>query len=138
MSNNVDHDFNYTKINILKKILTLFFPVGLLAPFTIRSKLLMQETWSARIDWDEKVPDDIEQNIKNWFQEFQILDHIKGDRCVRQNEEHIETNFSIHSYSDASEVADGATVYLTVQYQNSDASSKLVVAKTYSGTTGNS
>ena len=91
MSNNVDHDFNYTKINILKKILTLFFPVGLLAPFTIRSKLLMQETWSARIDWDEKVPDAIEQNMKNWFQEFQILDHIKGDRCVRQNEEHIET-----------------------------------------------
>ena len=90
----------------------------------------MQETWSARIDWDEKVPDAIEQNMKNWFQEFQILDHIKGDRCVRQNEEHIETNFSIHSYSDASEIAYGATVYLAVQYQNSDASSKLFVAKT--------
>ena len=50
LSNNVHDDFNYTKRNFLKKISTLFDPLGLLAPFTIRLKLLMQETWSAGID----------------------------------------------------------------------------------------
>ena len=50
LSNNVHNGFNYTKRNFLKKILTLFDPLGLLALFTIRSKLLMQETWSAGID----------------------------------------------------------------------------------------
>ena len=114
----------------MKKILTLFDPLGLLAPFTIRLKLLMQETWSAGIDWDKKVPDPIEQNMKKWFQELQILSHIKVDRCIRENEKHIETNVSVHSYSDASEVAYGAAVYLVVEYQNGDASSKLVEAKT--------
>ena len=63
MSNNAHDDFNYTKLNFLKKI-TLFDPLGLLAPFTIISKLLMQETWSAGIDWDEKVTGPIEQNMK--------------------------------------------------------------------------
>ena len=133
LSNNVHDDFNYTKRNFLKKISTLFDPLGLLAPFTIRSKLLMQETWRAGIDWDEKVPGAIEQNMKKWFQELQILNHIKVDRCLRKNEKHIETNISIHSYwmhSDASEVAYGAAVYLVVEYQNGDASSNLVVAKT--------
>ena len=93
----------------------------------------MQETWSARIDWGEKVPGAIEQNMKKWFQELQILNPIKVDRCLRKNEKHIETNISIHSYwmhSDASEVAYGAAVYLVVEYQNGDASSNLVVAKT--------
>ena len=61
---------------------------------------------------------------------MQILNYIKVDRCVRENEKHIETNISIHSYSDASEVAYGAAVYVVVEYQNGDASSNLVVAKT--------
>ena len=60
LSNNTHDDFNYTKRNILKKISTLFDPLRLLAPFSIRSKLLMQETWSSGIDWDEKVPGAIE------------------------------------------------------------------------------
>ena len=130
LSNNVNDGFNYTKRNFLKKISTLFDPLGLLAPFTIRSKILMQETWNAGIDWDEKVPETIKQKMKKWFQELQMLDLIKVDRCVRESEEQIETNISIHSYSDASEVAYGAAVYLAVQYQNGDISSKLVIGKT--------
>ena len=96
LSNNVHDDFNYTKRNFLKKISTLFDPLGLLAPFTIRSKLLMQETWRAGIDWDEKVPGAIEQNMKKWFQELQVLNHIKVDRFIRENEKHIETNNQKH------------------------------------------
>ena len=61
---------------------------------------------------------------------MQILNYIKVDRSVKENENHVETNISIHSYSDASELAYGAAVYLVVEYQNGDASSKLVVAKT--------
>ena len=78
LSNNVHDDFNYTKRNFLKKMSTSFDPLGLLAAFTIGSKLLMQETWSARTNWDEKVPDAIEQNMKKWFQVLQILNHIKS------------------------------------------------------------
>ena len=49
---------------------------------------------------------------------------------LEKKEDHIEIGVSIHSYSDTSEVAYGAAVYLTVQYQNGDVSSKLVVAIT--------
>ena len=116
LANNVDTNLDFTKRNFLKKISTPFDPLGLLATFTIRAKILLQETWSGGIDWDEKVPVTTEQKMKKWFQELQNLDLIKVDRCVRRNEEHIENNVSIHSYSDASEVAYGAVVYLVVQY----------------------
>ncbi|MCG8079255.1 MAG: A17 family peptidase, partial [Candidatus Thiodiazotropha taylori] len=36
-------DMKYTKRSFLKKIATLFDPVGFLAPFTIRAKILLQE-----------------------------------------------------------------------------------------------
>ena len=42
----------YTKRSFLKKIATLFDPVGFLAPFTIRAKLLLQDMWTAGLEWD--------------------------------------------------------------------------------------
>ena len=127
---NVDDNFSYTRRNFLKKISTLIDPLGMLTPFTIKSKLLIDKARSAGIDCDDKVPDPIEQHMKKWFQQLKILGHIKVDKSVWENEKHIETNISIHAYSDASEVAYGSTFHLAVQYQHGDASSKLVVAKT--------
>ena len=68
--------------------------------------------------------------MKKWFQELQILNHIKIDSRARKNEKHIEKNISMHSYSDASDEAYNPAFYLAVQYQNGDASSKLAVVKT--------
>ena len=40
----------YTKPNFLSKIATLFDPIGFLAPFTIRAKILLQEMWTAGLE----------------------------------------------------------------------------------------
>lgn len=40
-------DMKYTKRNFLRKVAILFDPLGLLAPFTIRAKILLQEMWTA-------------------------------------------------------------------------------------------
>ena len=53
LSTSVRDDFNYTKRNFLKKISTLFDPLGFLTPLTIRSKLLIQKICCAGIDWYE-------------------------------------------------------------------------------------
>ena len=47
----------YMKRNFLKKIATLFEPIGLLAPLTIRAKMLLQDMWTAGLDWDEEMND---------------------------------------------------------------------------------
>ena len=41
-----DNSMIYTKRNFLKKIATLFDPIGFLAPFTIRAKMLLQDMWT--------------------------------------------------------------------------------------------
>ncbi|CAG2211547.1 unnamed protein product [Mytilus edulis] len=53
-------DFKFTKRNILSKVATLFDPLGFIAPYTIRGKLLLQEMWTAGLDWD-----DYESNRRN-------------------------------------------------------------------------
>ena len=46
-ANPTEETFQFTKRNFLKKIATLFDPVGFLAPFTITAKVMMQEMWTA-------------------------------------------------------------------------------------------
>ena len=58
-ANPPEETFQFTKRNFLKKIATLFDPVGFLAPFTIRAKVMMQEMWTAGLEWDELCPGEL-------------------------------------------------------------------------------
>jgi len=51
----VDDDFVYTKRNVLKKVVSLFDPLGFLSPYIIRVKILLQMMWSCGLDWDEQL-----------------------------------------------------------------------------------
>ena len=57
----------YTKRNFLKKIATLFVPVGFIAPYTIRTKMLLQDMWTAGIDWDEDLTEPLINSARDWF-----------------------------------------------------------------------
>ena len=45
-TNPPDVNFKFTKRNFLSKIATLFDPLGFIAPFTIRAKVVLQEMWT--------------------------------------------------------------------------------------------
>ena len=46
--------YQNTKRAILSFKASIFDPLGILTPFTLEPKLLIQELWSREIDWDEK------------------------------------------------------------------------------------
>lgn len=54
----------FTKRNFLKKIATLFDPIGLLSPFTMRRKILLQDMWTADLDWDEEMNESLAQSAR--------------------------------------------------------------------------
>ena len=47
--------FQYTKQNLLRKILSVFGPLGFLALYVIRAKVLKQNVWVSGLDWDEEL-----------------------------------------------------------------------------------
>ncbi|XP_055928649.1 uncharacterized protein LOC129959781 [Argiope bruennichi] len=50
---------NNTKRCVLQTAERIFDPVGLIAPFVIRVKCLLQEIWERGMDWDDDLPEDL-------------------------------------------------------------------------------
>ncbi|PFX21661.1 hypothetical protein AWC38_SpisGene13841 [Stylophora pistillata] len=118
-----------TKRNFLKRIATLFDPVGFLTPFTIRAKVMMQEMWVAGLEWDELCLRKLIHKSQEWFGELEELPTIKIPRCLRFGQEEVLLSETLHAFVDASQDAYGAVVYSRVIYKSGLVSSRLVAAK---------
>ena len=110
-------DMSYTKRNFLRKIATLFDPIGLLAPYTVRAKLLLQEMWTAGLEWDEELGDTLINTARAWFQELTVLTQLKIPRCLLEKGKAVDT-VTLHTFVDASENAYGAVTYARYSYQD--------------------
>ncbi len=77
------NDMIYTKRNFLRKIATLFDPIGLLAPYTL-SKMLLQDMWTAGLDWDDNLEEPLENSARTWFNELRDLTEIHVPRCLAE------------------------------------------------------
>ena len=94
--------FQPTKRNYLKQIATLFDPLGMLSPFVIRAKVLMQEIWVCGLDWDDPLPEEVSAKMMSWFGELPMLSKIRVPRCLQLKE---VTSATLHVFVDASENA---------------------------------
>ena len=129
-ANPPEENFQITKRNFLKKIATLFDPVGFLAPFTILAKVMMQEMWVAGLEWDALCLRELIHKSQEWFCELEELPTIKVPRCLRFGPEEVVLSETLHTFVDASQDAYGAFIYLKVIYESGSVSSRLVAAKT--------
>ena len=72
-----EEDMPYTKRNFLKKIVSFFDPIGFLAPYTVRAKMLLQDMWNIGIDWDDELTEPLRTSARLWFAELLQLQKIQ-------------------------------------------------------------
>ena len=115
-----------TKRSLTSEIARTFDVLGLFAPSTIKAKVLLQRIWERGIDWDEAVPPDIYHTYQKWRVELSILfiPRCYFPCCSRDYE------IQLHRFSDASEEAYTAVVYLRVQAPDNSIHASFVMSKT--------
>ena len=91
-----------TKRVVLSLISKLYDPIGWLAPVIVVAKLLMQELWLRKLDWDEKLPDDLQGQ---WFDYHNTLDNLESLKVPRWTGQLQTLNIELHGFSDASSKA---------------------------------
>ncbi|GFS63601.1 integrase catalytic domain-containing protein [Trichonephila inaurata madagascariensis] len=71
-----------TKRSLLSIANHIFDPISFTAPVTLKPKLILQEIWKLKLKWDENLPEDILNQVKQWLEQLPILAGIKIPRCL--------------------------------------------------------
>ncbi|XP_075157757.1 uncharacterized protein LOC142231024 [Haematobia irritans] len=116
----------YTKREVLALISRLFDPAGWLAPVIVTAKILMQQMWLDRIDWDDEIKPTTLQRWKGFLSRYNEIDCIKIPRWVGYSP---ACDVEYHGFCDSSESAYAAAVYVRVAIED-QIFSNLLVAKT--------
>ena len=106
-----------TKRELLSIVMAIFDPFGLLADFLIFSKLLIQETWRLKTDWDSPIP--LEMH-KKWFAWWNAFHQIRDFKIARHYCPHLHhcNDIQLHIFVDASQVAIAAVGYFRISFEN--------------------
>ncbi|XP_045483078.1 uncharacterized protein LOC123688551, partial [Harmonia axyridis] len=98
-----------TKRTILGVIAQIFDPLGLVGPVIMNAKIIMQQLWKSKLDWDESLPLDLHTSWVRFSNNISELSKIKICRhviCANPNE------IQLHAFAHASMVAYGAAAYI--------------------------
>ena len=118
-----------TKRSVLQLSAKIFDPIGLLTPFTIKMKIFFQELCLAKIDWDDELKGELLVKWKRLVQNLADLKDIKVPRCYFKRKEFPPVKHELHGFSDASNKAYAAVVYLRTEHANGDIEVNLVASK---------
>ena len=66
----------YTKRELASLAAKIFDPIGLISPFTVRSKLLLQSLWTQGVGWDDELPEETSRKWVQWVQELSELEQL--------------------------------------------------------------
>ena len=106
-----------TKRETLQVLMSIFDPLGFLAPYTIDLKILLQRIWQLGCGWDEVIPSSTHSAWREWKEVLHAISNIEIPRCYSPLL-FGASDVQIHTFVDASETAYAAACYLRVQSGN--------------------
>ena len=113
-----------TKREILQQSSKIFDPMGYLSPVTIRAKLLLQQPWQRNTEWDEPLPQPLQEQWVSIATEIQHTTSIPIHRQYFTTEDPITVD-QLHIFADA-----GTKAYSAVAYLASNNHTAFIMAKT--------
>ena len=123
----LDADPKFTKRCMLSESSRLYDPCGWLSPTIILMKQLFQALWSSKIGWEDPLPSDVLYKWKTVRNELPLLESARIPRWLSLKK---YSSFELHGFSDASEKAFGAVIYLKHVNECGTFSIHLLISKT--------
>ncbi|GFW36070.1 integrase catalytic domain-containing protein [Trichonephila clavipes] len=114
---------------ILSVVGRIFDPIGILGPFVIKLKCLLQELWTLGVEWDSELPPKLRHKWQQWSSEAEGLTEIKIPRFYLGNIDQEIFKCEIHCFSDASKSAYGTILYLRFVTCNNEIETNFICSK---------
>ena len=105
-----NQDPAFTKRSVLRVIASIYDLLGLLSPSTIQCKRFLQQLWQLKVNWDEPLLSELQEQWQELQRNLHRIQSIQIDRLLISKNKLIE--IELHGFSDASEGAYGACIYI--------------------------
>ena len=115
-----------SKRSVLKVTAKIFDPMGFLTPFTIGLKILFQELCIGQINWDETLQGELLGKWNSLLDEIRCFETVRIPRCYFTA---TPVEIQMHAFSDASEHAYAAVVFLRSRYNDGRIDVRLAASK---------
>ena len=101
-----------TRRGILSLVSSLFDPLGFIAPYIMKAKLLLQDLCRRKLGWDTAITEQDRIQWFRWLEDLPKLENLQVDRCFKPKNFAEIKNAQLHIFSDGSRVGYGAVAYL--------------------------
>ena len=118
-----------TRRGILSAVCSIYDPLGLISPYVLEGKKILQLICKNGSKWDDPIQKDLIPRYEHWFESLSKLSEISIPRCFKPAT-FTEVRAELHNFSDASQTGYGQCSYLRlINISNEDVQCSLVMAK---------
>ena len=107
-----------TKRQMLKLVASVYDPVGLVQPFTLKGRMFLQTANELKCDWDDELPQDLLKKFNEWRGTMPLLKSLRIPRWT-SSDEFIGAKTDLIMFSDSSHEAYGAIAYIRRWFEGS-------------------
>ena len=91
-----------TRRGVLSVIYSMFDPLGFIAPYLMKAKLLLQLLCRRKCGWDDQLGEDEQNQWTRWREDLPKLGEVKVSRCFKPETFGEVKTRELHLFSDAS------------------------------------
>ncbi|KAK0151922.1 hypothetical protein N1851_006692 [Merluccius polli] len=118
-----------TRRAILAVVSSIYDPLGLLSPFILKAKQILQRLCLGKCGWDEAIPEEISRTWQKWFTELDQLSRFEVNRCMKPEELGDIRTAELHHFCDASELGYGTVTYFRLMNNIGDVQHSFILGK---------
>nr|XP_054760694.1 uncharacterized protein LOC129266961 [Lytechinus pictus] len=118
-----------TRRGVLSTIMSVYDPLGLLAPVILSGKQILQELCRSSSDWDDPLDDVLKVKWEKWRMDILQVERLSIKRCFKPSDFGGVRNVQLHHFSDASSTGYGHCTYIRVMNADEKVHCALVMGK---------
>ncbi|XP_063366074.1 uncharacterized protein LOC134654552 [Cydia amplana] len=125
-----------TKREILRITMSIYDIFGILAPVTIKGKILLKSIWKTALSWDDKISEELYIEFKHWITDLKSVVHLNIPRWYFTTSANFITSakettsiLELHMFCDAAPTAFAAVAYWRLVSANGDVCVSLIACK---------
>ena len=123
------NDVPLSRRGMLSTISSIYDALGIISPFLLAGRKILQEIVHEKKSWDEEVSDKHRSQWEKWRSKLYLLETIGVRRCIKPKGFGEAVKTTLHTFADASEVGYGVACYVRQVNKSGDVSVSLIMGK---------